>query len=238
MSMQVVNCPNCNGEVKISESREYGFCTYCGTKILFSQKTPVNATEAFTSNKEAALNELQKIYDFFKPVESSYYAIDSLNMELARIRQSSNTALLIIGVLIACLGFLFLGVRAILIYGIMFIIVGGAFIFGYIRLEQRKNARFKSAQIEIDEYENQIVQRYGEFLNCPIGIDFCHPNVLDTLSTYIRQGRAETIKEAINLMASEMHNAEMRQIALETRNIAQHNLSVNTANMINNAFRK
>ncbi len=29
-----LKCPNCNGDVQLDNSREFGFCVYCGTKIL------------------------------------------------------------------------------------------------------------------------------------------------------------------------------------------------------------
>lgn len=29
-----LKCPNCNGDVQLDNSREFGFCMYCGTKII------------------------------------------------------------------------------------------------------------------------------------------------------------------------------------------------------------
>ena len=28
------NCPNCGANIELDESREFGFCQYCGTKIV------------------------------------------------------------------------------------------------------------------------------------------------------------------------------------------------------------
>ena len=50
MKIQVIACPNCNGEVQIDDSREFGFCTYCGTKVAFSREGEVNATRAYKTN--------------------------------------------------------------------------------------------------------------------------------------------------------------------------------------------
>ena len=34
MGMVGVNCPNCGANIELDESREFGFCSYCGTKVI------------------------------------------------------------------------------------------------------------------------------------------------------------------------------------------------------------
>ena len=34
MGFVAVKCPSCGAEVNLDESREFGFCTYCGTKVV------------------------------------------------------------------------------------------------------------------------------------------------------------------------------------------------------------
>ena len=34
MGFTALTCPNCGASVELSEDREYGFCTYCGTKVV------------------------------------------------------------------------------------------------------------------------------------------------------------------------------------------------------------
>ena len=34
MGFVTLNCPNCGANIEIDENREFGFCTYCGTKIV------------------------------------------------------------------------------------------------------------------------------------------------------------------------------------------------------------
>ena len=29
-----LTCPNCGADIQLDETKEYGFCTYCGTKIM------------------------------------------------------------------------------------------------------------------------------------------------------------------------------------------------------------
>ena len=41
MNLIDLSCPNCHGEIKLDESKEYGFCMYCGHKVMIpkEQKT-------------------------------------------------------------------------------------------------------------------------------------------------------------------------------------------------------
>ena len=33
-------CPNCKANLELDDSREFGFCQYCGTKILLEKEQP------------------------------------------------------------------------------------------------------------------------------------------------------------------------------------------------------
>ncbi len=32
--MRACQCPNCNAQISLDDSRDFGFCSYCGTKIM------------------------------------------------------------------------------------------------------------------------------------------------------------------------------------------------------------
>ena len=34
MALKAVNCPNCGANIELDDSREFGFCLYCGTKVI------------------------------------------------------------------------------------------------------------------------------------------------------------------------------------------------------------
>lgn len=34
MGMIVVRCPNCSADIQLDDSREFGFCNFCGTKVM------------------------------------------------------------------------------------------------------------------------------------------------------------------------------------------------------------
>ena len=233
MNMQVVTCPNCNGQVQIDASREFGFCSYCGTKIVFEREAPLNATQAFADNRSAALDEITRIMDHFDPVADDFRRVDAINDEINFLSHKSyagvigaGIVILVIGVLIMLCGGIPVGI-AMLIVGIVLFVVPGV-------QKNNDSKTIEDLKEEKRDLSKLLLDRYNEYPNCPIGIEYCREDVLYDLYEYLRKGRAETIKEAINLLESDEHNAEMMRIAKETREISQKNLEVNTINMLNN----
>lgn len=85
MNIHTLKCPNCSGDVQIDDTRDFGFCTYCGTKIVLSKDVPSNATDAFVDNRDAALAELTRINEHFSPIAEEFYNIDDINSEIQNI---------------------------------------------------------------------------------------------------------------------------------------------------------
>lgn len=38
MAIVALRCPSCNGEIELDDSREYGFCTFCGSKVMIQEE--------------------------------------------------------------------------------------------------------------------------------------------------------------------------------------------------------
>ena len=232
MNMQVVTCPNCNGQVQIDTSREFGFCSYCGTKILFERDAPLNATQAFADNRTAALDEITRIMDHFEPVADDFRRVDAVNDQIDMLSNKkysgyigTGISLIVIALIIMLCGGIPVGI-ALIIAGAVILIVAGA-------VKKQDQQTIENLKEEKRELSRLLFDKYNEYPNCPVGIEYCRSDVLYDLYEYLRKGRAETIKEAINLLESDEHNAEMMRIARETREIAQRNLEVNTINMLN-----
>ena len=34
MAMIAIKCPQCGADIQLDDSREFGFCNYCGTKVM------------------------------------------------------------------------------------------------------------------------------------------------------------------------------------------------------------
>ncbi len=230
MEIQVVKCPSCGGEVQVDVSREFGFCSFCGAKIAITQDPPANATRAFANNREAALGEMGKIIEHFDQVKDHYRMIDSLNGNIDYYREKIrvNHPILYPVILLALWGVLSLLLRIALLekdlgyikYVSIFFVIAIVFtFFFYITQRKKINDSILDADYKIERIVEAIQEWYDEYPQCPIGVEYCHPDTLAILYDYLRKGRAETIKEALNLLANDQHNAEMKQIAIQTRNL-------------------
>ena len=232
MNMQVVTCPNCNGQVQIDTSREFGFCSYCGTKILFERDAPLNATQAFADNRTAALDEIARIMDHFEPVADEFRRVDAINDQIGILANKKYSGTISAGIIILVIGLIVMLCGGIPV-GIVMMIVAVLLFVGSGVQKNNDQQTIENLKEEKRELSRLLFDKYNEYPNCPVGIEYCRSDVLYDLYEYLRKGRAETIKEAINLLESDEHNAEMMRIARETREIAQRNLEVNTINMLN-----
>lgn len=60
MVLVALKCPNCGGEIQLDDEREFGFCLYCGSKVVLteriSQKISIDETEKADSLLRIAYN--------------------------------------------------------------------------------------------------------------------------------------------------------------------------------------
>lgn len=56
--MKVLNCPNCNGRISLDESRDFGFCSYCGTQIQINPIYKVQHSGTVNIDGMASVNSL------------------------------------------------------------------------------------------------------------------------------------------------------------------------------------
>ena len=41
MAFKALTCPNCGAQIQVDSSKDFGFCMYCGSKIMLTQKINV-----------------------------------------------------------------------------------------------------------------------------------------------------------------------------------------------------
>ena len=234
MKMQVVTCPNCSGEVQVDMDREFGFCSFCGTKIIFSKDAPLDATQAFRTNREAALDEIQRLIDYFEAVEE-FDLIEKTDKQIEIRKKTKYDGLAILGGIVILIGFAVMSSNA--YAGFAIAALGILPIFFYTKNTKENKALIEELVAQRQNLSEELLERYDRCPHCPIGLEYCHPRMLYILHDYIRKGRAETIKEAVNLLATDEHNAEMMRIARNTQALTEANLKANTVTAVNSLFR-
>ena len=236
MKMQAVNCPNCNGEVQINSARDFGFCTFCGTKILFTKDAPQNAMEAFTNNRDAALQEIDRLAEHFAPVTDLYNRIDRISRHMDVLEGKTYKGFVVWGVIAIVFGVIALGNRAWLV-GTVLALVGALLIVVRFLLKNKCDREYREAMQQKYRLCREVRDLHEAYPHCPLGIEFCRPEIIRSLYEYIRQGRAETIKEAVNLMAADARYAQMREIALDTMKYAELSMTMGAISAFTNCLK-
>lgn len=69
MAIVSINCPNCNGALELDDSKEFGFCMFCGTQVrVQDEKTRIEVSGSVT------FDETEKYNNFLNLAAQAYTA--------------------------------------------------------------------------------------------------------------------------------------------------------------------
>lgn len=110
-------CPNCKANLELDDTREFGFCQYCGTKILLEKEQPntvvnqaINNTVNITINNSSIDNVINdNVPDKLEKFEAikSVYQNGEFNEKESKNTYSKVCLLLIIFVILMFLALVF-----------------------------------------------------------------------------------------------------------------------------------
>ena len=120
---------------------------------------------------------------------------------------------------------------AFMVGGVVLVALGVSKNSEYSRLVRQERANFLSKYDErLTELASELQIHYNNYGYCATGPSYTNPKILSKLNELLALGRADTIKEAINLMHQEAHNAEMElQATMAARSAESAARGANTA---------
>ena len=59
MKIIALKCPNCNADIELDQDREFGFCNYCGTKIMIADAVQ-KVSGTVNINRSSEINNILK----------------------------------------------------------------------------------------------------------------------------------------------------------------------------------
>lgn len=197
MAIELVTCPACNGQIQVESNNEFGYCSFCGNKIRLREVLEIRKTNigiASGDSRITALNEMVNLIEYFEQTKKLYYRMYENNTRINKIKDPLITdALKWVGIILVVIG-LFLEMA-----GVIFIIVGILFLAGFLYAKWMKKNKIENINKENYEIKVSIANIYNAYANCPLGIEYTNPQTLAVLYDLIRQGRAYSIKEALNM---------------------------------------
>ena len=164
-----------------------------------------------SSKRAGALQEVERLYNYFSQKKAQYYEYDNLGDTLPNLERVKRRAMLVIGCILSTIG-LYVVSQTESAFGVVVMLIGLALIGGFIAFEVKRKKQVQSVKERLENVENELTQHYQACANCQIGPEYTHPAVLERIHGLIQSGRADTIKEAINLMLSDLRMEEMAEL--------------------------
>lgn len=165
--------------------------------------------------RKGEMETLKRAYEHFNLKRAEFQAYDEVGEKLNRYLRGAKSALLVWGIILTSVALLFStstitgNFPAVLFF--MLLIPGGAMLAGGIMMKVNNK---KKCAIYEDEYirlSNILNEHYKAYPLCPVGAEYANPEIMEVIMGILESGRADTIKEAINVLIAEVNQAEMQK---------------------------
>lgn len=227
-------CSNCGQ--KLSDSNR--FCAGCGATIGMPTGPDPRLVQYYAEQAEAQrksqLNLLDELIEYFSRKNALFDRYDQLGDILIRYQSNGGPIAMVFWSIILMV---FGGICTVMGLGVSFqdgsaivmmfmglgIIVGGVFmhIGGKRKRRNYYEARRRYTQ-ELDEITQELYDHYLACPNCPLGPEYVNPSILQALRVTFISGRADSIKECLNVMIEDANQEEMADYVRQIeRNTAQ-----------------
>ena len=121
MSVKALKCPSCGADIELDDSREFGFCSYCGSRIQIGERVNINVNvkHDYTGAPEQKYTHIE-----------NQYIINHIYPEPKKSRKNRMVALLL------CIFFGYLGFHHFysgrIGWGLLYFFTGGLACIGWI----------------------------------------------------------------------------------------------------------
>ena len=207
-------CPNCSN--KIDDNSD--FCSYCGTQINSNTSLITTKNNSFptdtTSISQLRKEELQKADDMllhFSSMQAVYSAYDMAAENIIKCQRYSKAALIwaiitspftiLISIATLISSQVFNSTEATFAFLLANAFSGFLFTF-YFRRTAKIKSRLQASVEEFCEYSSLLMKHFRAYEDCPVGPQYTNPENLRTIKNTIISGRADTVKEALNILVA------------------------------------
>ena len=219
-------CNNCGSLVPDGTA----FCGNCGANVAGGAPTQI---QQFQNQKnvvrQSEMAELENAIGYFGQKRDLFKEYDLVSDLVVEFAGGAKKSLIVWGAIIFVVGLIMLFSSA----GggsLLFILPGGAMIAGGILMQVNNKKKYQHYLDEYVRISGELMDYYNAYPNCPVGAEYSNPDILETILGVLKSGRADTIKESINLLISDAERAEMQATmqAIESYT-AQASASASTA---------
>lgn len=210
-------CKNCGTDLNGAR-----FCPNCGTaegEMIVQQ--PHNVAPMGGNPRSNSLAEMENMQQYFGAKKPLYDELDALMAKIEKQRSKKKTGWLVAGILMSLLTWFLISCDmnwlGIIIFGAIDL---GLFYMFYVQ-RKKNNEKVSVLLVEQATVATELMDYYTAYGYCPVGIEYTEPSILYTINDVIRKGRADTPKEAINILLDDMHKEKMEEEAKRAANAAE-----------------
>ena len=203
-------CPNCGQQIADGSA----FCSVCGKSTTNITPAPVMDFQAQKQAvRQSEISALSQALNHFNQKRDEFTEYDYVCELVNHYAKGAKSSLLVWGIIIATVGLLccLAGEEAFLGSLIAFVVPGGAMIFGGIMMKVKNRKNYAYFQQEYARLSEELANHYVAYPNCPVGPEYTNPEILEIILGVLQSGRADTIKEAINLLIDDAERSEMSE---------------------------
>lgn len=199
-------CNNCGTLVPDGTS----FCGNCGANVAGGAPTQI---QQFQNQKnvvrQSEMTELENAIGYFGQKRDLFKEYDLVSDLVVEFAGGAKKSLIVWGAIIFVVGMIALcgGGGA---GSLFFVLPGAAMIAGGILMQVNNKKKYKYYLDEYVRISGELMDYYNAYPNCPVGAEYSNPEILESILGVLKSGRADTIKESINLLISDAERAEMQ----------------------------
>ena len=174
------------------------------------------------SIRKSEMDEMQRMINYFSQKSAEYDEYDRVCELLDPNLYRKRGGLLAWGILFALLSILFFVIAAyskesaFIITALVILIGAALMIMGYVLSSNARARNYAYVCRRFDELSDELYTYYKQYGSCMVSAEYTNPANLLAIYEVMNSGRADTIKEAINILISDAHRNNMEYMARQT----------------------
>lgn len=196
-------CPNCGNQLPDGAA----FCSFCGSRTAAAAPSDSVSDRLATRRSEEA--ELERMIGYFSRNADLYAEYDELVLALDGKKLKKRKGFLVWAILAYALSaYIFTigiveGLRDPIIAASVNAVGASMFLFAFIWTSVEKTKNYNKAIDRFAVVSGELAAAYRGYGPCLLSAEFTNPSNLSAILDSLRSGRADTIKEAVNVLVND-----------------------------------
>ena len=183
-------------------------CPSCGNPLKKEEKSktesdrPISLKESAELKKES-LDKIDELMVYFSQKKEWYDEREYCKAYIDRNLFVRVKPMLVLGIITTVLGSIMAASIKDQAWMWCYPIFGALLIAGFIAINVNRSVKNSIYSKRIPELDKLIEDYHEEYGDCPLGAEYTNPAILEKIKSIIKDGRTESIKEALNIYLDE-----------------------------------